>query len=113
MTVNISGTQINIANDNAIINVTQKNEISENDLDAIIHKITENLFSLKSDDVDRIIRVLEQVRKEMHKSEPEKSSLQNCIKTIAPMITVANGIPTLTDNLQKLYNLMVQYMGNL
>ena len=58
MTVNISGTQINIANDNAIINVTQKNEISENDLDAIIHKITENLFSLKNDDVDRIIRVL-------------------------------------------------------
>ena len=79
MTVNISGTQINIANDNAIINVTQKNEISENDLDAIIHKITENLFSLKSDDVDRIIRVLEQVRKEMHNSEPEKSCLLNCI----------------------------------
>ena len=57
--------------------------------------------------------MLEQVRKEMHKSEPKKSSLQNCIKTIAPMITVASGIPTLTDNLQKLYNLMVQYMGNL
>lgn len=113
MTVNISGTQINIAKDNAIINVTQKNEINENDFDTIIYKITENLFSLKNDDADRMICVLEQVRKEVHKSEPKKSSLQNCIKTIAPMITVANGIPTLTDNLQKLYNLIVQYMGNL
>lgn len=113
MTVNISGGQINIAKDNATINAIQNNGIDGNELETIIQAIKENLFGSKQDDVDGILDVLEQVKEELDKSEPKKSRLQNCIKIIAPMITIANGIPILATNLQKLQDFIVQYIGNL
>lgn len=113
ITVNISGGQINIAKDNATINAIQNNGIDGNELETIIQTIKENLFGLKKDDVDGILDVLEQIKEEMDKSEPKKSRLQNCIKIIAPMITIANGIPVLATNLQKLQDFIIQYISNL
>lgn len=112
MTVNISGGQINIANDNATINVVQNNGINENELETIIRAINENVFGLKKEERDRILDVTEKVEQEMHKSEPKKSSLLNYSQIIAPMLTVANGIPVLAANLKKLYDFIIRYISN-
>ena len=58
-------------------------------------------------------QVLEQVKDELTKIEPKKSRLQNCIKIIAPMITIANGIPGLAINLQKFQDFIIQYISKL
>lgn len=113
MTVNISGGQINVAKDNATINTIQNNGMDGNELETIIQAIKENLFGLKQDDVEGILDVLEQVKEELDKAEPKKSRLKNCIKIIEQMITIANGIPVLTTNLQKLHGFIIQYMSNL
>lgn len=111
VTLNISGGQINIAKDNAtIINAVQNNGICGSELETIIQGIKDNLLDLKKEDADGILDVLEQVKEELAKSEPKKSRLQNCIKLIAPMITIANGIPVLAANLQKLYDFVLQYI---
>lgn len=57
--------------------------------------------------------VLEQVKEEIDKEKPKKSRLQNCLKLIAPMITIANGIPVLSTNLQKLHDIIIQCIMNL
>lgn len=113
MTVNISGGQVNFAKDNATINAIQKNRIGGDELETIIQVIKDNLSDLKKEDVDGILDVLEQVKEELAKEEPKKSRLQNCIKIIAPMITIANGIPILATNLQKLHDFVIQCISKL
>ena len=61
----------------------------------------------------RLLSMLEQVKEEIDKEKPKKSRLQNCLKLIAPMITIANGIPVLATNLQKLHDIIIQYIINL
>lgn len=113
MTVNISGGQVNIAKDNATINAIQNNGMDGNEFETIIQVIKDNLSGLKKEDADELLDVLEQVKEEIDKEKPKKSRLQNCLKLIAPMITIANGIPVLTTNLQKLHDIIIQYIINL
>lgn len=113
MTVNISGGQINIAKDNATIYATQNSGLGGSELDIIIQGIEDNLSGLKKEDADEIQDVLEQVKDELTKIEPKKSRLQNCVKIIAPMITIANGIPGLAINLQKFQDFIIQYISKL
>lgn len=108
MTFNITGGQVNFAKDNAIINATQSNGIGGNELDIIIKAIKENLSGLKQEDADEIIDVVDMAREELTKPEPKTSRLRNCITLIAPMMTVANGIPVLANNLQKLQEFIMQ-----
>lgn len=113
MIVNISGGQVNIAKDNATINAIQNNGMDGNEFETIIQVIKDNLSGLKKEDGDEILDVLEQVKEEIDKEKPKKSRLQNCLKLIAPMITIANGIPVLAINLQKLHDIIIQYIINL
>ena len=113
MTVNISGGQINIAKDNATINVIQNNGMDRNEFETTIQVIKDNLSGLKKEDADGILDALEQVKEELAKARPKKSRLQNCIKIIAPMITIANGIPVLATNLQKLHDFIIQCISKL
>ena len=113
MTVNISGGQVNIAKDNATINAIQNNGLDGNEFETIIQAIKDNLSGLKKEDGDEILDVLEQVKEEIDKEKPKKSRLQNCLKLIAPMITIANGIPVLATNLQKLHDIIIQCIMNL
>lgn len=108
MTFNISGGQFNIANDNANITATQNNGIGDNELDVIIKTIKDNLSDLKPDEVEEIIDVVDMARDELTKQQPKTSRLRNCVTLIAPMITIANGIPTLASNLQKLQEFIMQ-----
>ncbi len=41
-------------------------------------------------------------KEELVKPEPKVSRLRNCVTLIAPMLTIANGIPALANSLQKL-----------
>ena len=59
------------------------------------------------------IKVPKAVKEEIDKEKPKKSRLQNCLKLIAPMITIANGIPVLVTNLQKLHDIIIQCIMNL
>lgn len=113
MTVNISGGQVNIAKDNATINAIQNNWMDGNEFETIIQVIKDNLSGLKKEDANELLDVLEQVKEEIDKEKPKKSRLQNCLKLIAPMITIANGIPVLATNLQKLHDIIIQYIINL
>ena len=94
MTFNITGGQINIAKDNGNVNAIQNNGIGNNELDAIIGEI-------KNEDAEEIMDIVDMAREELAKTQPKVSRLRNCITLIAPMMTIANGIPTLSSNLQK------------
>ncbi len=107
---NITGGQVNFAKDTANINATQNNGISENELDVIIKAIKDNLLGVKKEEADEIIDVVEMAKEELTKPEPIISRLRNCITLIAPMMTIANGVPVLANNLQKLQELIIQYI---
>lgn len=108
MTFNITGGQVNFAKDNATINATQNNGVSSNELETIIKVIKDNLSDLKKEEADEIIDVVDMAKEELTKPEPKTSRLRNCITLIAPMMTIANGIPTLASNLQKLQEFIMQ-----
>lgn len=110
MVINMNGGQFNLAKDNATINATQNNGVNGNELDNIIKGIMENLSDLKNEDADKIADIVEMAKAELVKSEPKISRLRNCLTLIAPMFTIANGIPTLAANLQKLQELINLYI---
>lgn len=108
--MNMNGGQFNLAKDNAAINATQNNGVNGNELDDIFKGIMENLSELKKEDADEIADIVEMSKEELTKQEPKVSRLRNCLTLIAPMFTIVNGIPTLAANLQKLQELIMQYI---
>lgn len=99
---NVSGGQVNYASGNATINATQNNGVNVTELENIIKNIMENVSGLEEDDADTIIDAVEMIRDELLKPEPKGKILSNGIKLLAPMISIANGIPVLADNIQKI-----------
>ena len=111
MTINVNGGQFSYARDHATINAVQYNNgANVNELDDIIKGIMENLSGLKKKDADEIVDAVEMAKEELAKPEPKVSRLRNCLTLIAPMFTVANGIPTLVGNLQKLVDYITPYV---
>lgn len=110
-TFNVSdGGQVNVANDNSMISVTQNNGVSAGELDAIIKGIKDSLSDLKEDDAEGIRDVVDMVKEELEKPEPKVSRLQSCVTLIAPMFTIVNGIPALASNLQRLVAYIKPYI---
>ncbi len=110
-TFNISnGGQVNVANDNATIYATQNNSVSVNELDKIIKEIMDNLSGLEKEDAENIKDTVDMAREELAKPEPKVSRLRSCVTLLAPMFTIANGIPTLVNNLQKLVDYIKPYI---
>lgn len=110
MTINIRGGQVNIAKDNATIYAVQNNDATREELEQLVKDIKEGLSDLPRKNADEIADVVDMVHEELRKEEPKLSRLRNCISLIAPMITIANGIPTLVANLQKLQEFIMQYV---
>lgn len=108
--INARGGQVNIANGNATINATQNNGVGASELDDILKGITESLSKLKKEEADEIADIVEMAKEELTKPEPKASRLRNCLTLIVPMLTVANGIPTLATNLEKLQEIIVQFI---
>lgn len=109
-TFNLSGGQVNIANDNAIIFASQCNLEDLNEINRIITKIKEDLSEIKDEEAEKIIDIIDMAKSELEKANPKVSRLRNCVTLLAPMITIANGIPTLVDNLQKFQDLILQHI---
>ncbi len=106
-----SGGQVNNAYDNSTMYVTQNNGIDANELENIIKRIKDNLSSLNQEDSDNIIDVVDKAREELAKPEPKVSKLRDYVSLIAPMFTIANGIPVLADNLRKLMGYINKFIG--
>lgn len=111
MTINVNGGQFSYARDNAAIYTVQYNNGADaNVLNDIIEGIMESLSGLKKEDADKIADTVDMAKEELSKPEPKASRLRNCLTLIAPMFTVANGIPTLVENLQKLVDYVTPYI---
>lgn len=97
ITFSMSGGQINYARDNGIIYATQNNGSNSNSnrLDIILKEIMENLSDIEKEEADKIRDVVDMAKEELMKPDPKVSRLRNCVTLIAPMLTIANGIPTL------------------
>ncbi len=102
VTVNVSGGMLGIARGNSTIRMEQNNGVNADELDKIVKEIMDNLSGLNKDDADSISDIVDMVQTELAKKEPKKSRLRNCLSLMAPMFTVANGIPILLSNLHKL-----------
>lgn len=111
ITYNVHGGQVISGYDNSKIIVTQDNGISANELENIIKGIMDNLSGLKKEDSDNIIDVVDMASEELSKPEPRVSRLRNCVSLIAPMFTIANGVPVLADNLRKLMDYINTFIG--
>ena len=98
---NVNGGQVNIASGNAIINATQNNGLNNAELESIIKNILDNVSGLGKEDADTIIDSVEMIREEIMKPEPKRNIISNGIKLLAPMISIANGMPALAENIQK------------
>ena len=79
-------------------------------LEKTIEEIRESLHNLNKEDAEKISDVIELAQQELVKSKPKVSRLRNCLTMFAPMFTIANGIPTLTDNLHKLQEIIMSYI---
>lgn len=111
MTINVNGGQFSYARGHATINAVQYNNgANSNELDNIIKGIMESLSGLKKEDEEKIVDAMEMAKEELTKPEPRVSRLRNCVSLIAPMFTIANGIPTLVGNLQKLVDYITPYI---
>lgn len=106
----VNGGQVNVASGNATIHAIQNNGVNAKELDDIIKGIMENLSDLKKRDADEIADIVEMTKEELAKTEPKVSRLRNCLTLIAPMFTIANGIPTLATNLQRLQDFISLYI---
>ena len=110
MTFNITGGQINIAKDNGNVNAIQNNGTNTSELADIIKGIMENVHGLDNENADKIKDIVELAKDELNKPEPKSSRLRNCLTLIAPMLTIANGIPVLKENLLKLSDFIMRYV---
>lgn len=108
---NIEGGQINIASGNAKINANQNNDISTTELDDMIKRIFANLSDLEKRDAEGIKDAVSIAKEELAKTKPEVSRLRNCLTLLAPMMTVANGMPVLAENIQKLQDYIIHCIG--
>lgn len=110
ITFNGHNVQANFAKDNATIRAVQNNGVTASELNNIIKGIMDNLSDLDKEDTDKITYAVDMIREELAKSEPKPSRLRNYVTLIAPMFTIANGIPVLANNLQKLINYISPYI---
>ena len=107
---NVSGGQVNYARDNAMITAEQNNGVSTNELEKIINSIKSSLSEIGEDDAETIEDSMEMIKEEIMKPEPKGKIISNGIKLLAPMITIANGIPTLAVNIQKFIDFVTPYI---
>ena len=107
---NVSGGQVNVASGNATINATQNNGVSTAELESIVKNILDNVSTLNSTDAETIIDSVEMIKEEMLKPEPKGKIISNGIKLLAPMISIANGVPVLAENIQGLIDMAMMYI---
>lgn len=96
------------AGDNSPITITYSNGIDANEFENLAKAITDNVSLLDDENKETILGAIAILREEIAKAQPKKSILSSGIRLLAPMFTIANGIPTLADNIQKLIDFVRQ-----
>ena len=109
-TWNVSGGQVNVASGHAVINATQNNGVEISEMENLIKQIMESVGSLEKDDAETIVDSIEMIRDELQKPEPKGKIISNGIKLLSPMISIANGIPTLVGHIQKFIDMVTPYI---
>lgn len=108
--IHVHGGQVNLASGNAVINATQNNGVNPKELNDIVNGILGSLSELDREKADEVTDIVEMAKEELERPEPRKGRLKSCITLIAPMFTIANGIPTLAENLHRLYDFILAYI---
>ena len=111
VTINVSGGQFSYARDQATINAIQNNGVSADELNKIVQGIINHLSDLEKEDAESIRDIVDMANAELTSPQPKVSRLRNCLSLLSPMLTVANGIPVLADNLQKLMDYITPFIG--
>ena len=107
---NVTGEQVNIASEEAIINAVQNNGTNASELDGIIKGIMDNISGLRQEDAAQIVDAVEMAKEELEKNEPRVGRLRSCLALLASIVTSVKEIPTLTSYLQKLQKLINLYI---
>lgn len=107
---NVSGGQVNLASDNATINATQNNGIQSDELEKLVRSILDNASVLDKENAETMVDSVNMIKEELLKPEPKRAILSNGIKLLAPIITIANGAPTLANNIQALIDYVSRLM---
>lgn len=97
---NVTGGQVNIANDNATVNAVQNNGASVDEINKMVSSILDNLGDVDRETSETIVDSVNMIKDELMKSKPKRAILVNGIKLLAPIVTIVNGIPMLADNIQ-------------
>lgn len=99
---NVTGGQVNIANDNATVNAVQNNGASVEEINKLVDGILDNLGDVDSDTSETIVDSVTMIKEELMKPTPKRAILANGIKLLAPIVSIVNGVPLLADNIQAL-----------
>jgi len=69
-----------------------------------------NLSEIEKEKADTIFDAVEMIKEEIIKPEPKRRIISNGIKLLAPMITIANSVPELSDNIKKFMDYVAQFI---
>lgn len=100
--INNYGGQVNFATDNSQIIAKQIIGESGTEFEQLCNDILKELSHLKQEDADTVSDTIDVLKDELARPTPRKGLLRNAVTLLAPMITIANGFPTLVQNLQSL-----------
>ena len=107
---NVSGGQVNVANDNATVNAIQNNGLNLDEVEKLVKGIVDNTDGLDDSNTEVLVETVEMIKEELARPQPKKSVIGAGIKLIAPIVTIANGIPTLATNIQAFIDYIMPYI---
>lgn len=99
---NVTGGQVNIANDNATVNAIQNNGAIADEVNKLVSGILDNLGDVDRETSETIVDSVNMIKEELMKPTPKRAILANGIKLLAPIVSIVNGMPLLADNIQAL-----------
>ena len=107
---NISGGQVNVAKDNATVNAVQNNGLNIEEIDRLVNGIVKNTDGLDEMNTEVLAETVEMIKEELLRPEPKKSVIGAGIKLIAPIVSIANGLPILATNIQAFIDFVMPYI---
>lgn len=91
--------------------VIQKNGIEEGELINMCDALVNEIHILNEEDRSEFKKLIEQIKEEFGDSQKSKENkLTKCLKLIVPMLTIANGTPTLCENIQNLQSFLMTHI---
>ena len=101
------GNQISLAQGNEN-HIQQKQGIEKDELEIICETITKDIQCLNEEEKAQLQSMLEDVQKEFRDSKNAKGiKLPQCLSLVASMLAIANGTPTLLQNITNLQSFLL------